>query len=572
MDKIDSFFKITERKSDVVTEIRAGFTTFLTLGYILAVNPMILADSGGTCPCDTPPCWDPAYEECLQEVRRDLVIVTALTSGIACFLMGVAANLPFALAPGMGMNAYFTYGVVGFRGTGVVSYTDALGAVFIEGIIFMLLSVTGFRKSVATLLPKPVVIATTGGIGMFLALLGMQTAEGIGYVVSDGATGLTAGGCPMENRIPMYACPNTKGMSHLGIPDGIPTAGPGAFGLLDFDHLNDVGFTPWYDCLGGTNNVYTCDTVVTNWQYAGAQGPFPDAPIFHGGGVLDVSKPWSWPFAEPRTMLGFMGLFLIAILMKMKIKGSIIIAVGLCSIISWVPGTPFEYWGAGYGGSWDYFTSVVEIRTMSTVFGHLSFNPAGVIGAITTFFIIDFLDTSATLFSMADMCQFTDKEGKFEGITQAYIVDGFATTMGAVFGTSPVTTYIESAPGILEGGRTGLTAVVVSFWFFLSTFFAPILASIPAWCTGSALIIVGAMMMKGLTKIKWEDPQESIPAFLTIITMPFTYSIAYGLLLGICCWCIMAIFPPHPAIPCKGEQTYDTAEDAGGPAEAEVKA
>jgi len=149
-------------------------------------------------------------------------------------------------------------------------------------------------------------------------------------------------------------------------------------------------------------------------------------------------------------------------------------------------------------------------------------------------------------------------------------VDGFATTMGAVFGTSPVTTYIESAPGILEGGRTGLTAVFVSLWFFLATFFAPILASIPAWCTGSALIIVGAMMMKGLTKINWEDPQESIPAFLTIIIMPFTYSIAYGLIVGILTWCIMAPFPPMPPLPCKGEQVYSTAADAKAPDEKEV--
>jgi AGZA family xanthine/uracil permease-like MFS transporter len=556
MDKVDAFFKITERKSDLVTEVRAGFTTFLTLGYILAVNPMILADSGGTCPCDSPPCFDPDYDACMQEVRRDLVIVTALTSGIACLLMGVCANLPFALAPGMGMNAYFTYGVVGFRGSGAVSYTNALGAVFVEGIIFMLLSLSGFRKSVATFLPKPVVIATTGGIGLFLALLGMQTAEGIGFVVSDGATGLTNGGCPMENRIPMYACPNTKDIP--GVPDGLNTAGPGAFAFFDFPEL--ANFTPWYDCLGGTNNVYTCDTVVTNWQYVGAEGPWPGAPIFHGGNQLNFSLPWTWHRAELRTWLGFFGLFLTGILMKMKIKGNIIIAVGLCSIISWIPGTPVEYWAAGYGGSWDYFTKVVELRGMSNVFGVLTFDIVPVLSALFTFFVIDFLDTSATLFSMAEMAGFTDKEGKFEGITQAYLVDGFATTMGAVFGTSPVTTYIESAPGILEGGRTGLTAVVVSFWFFLSVFFAPILASIPAWCTGSALIIVGAMMMKGLTKIKWEDPQECIPAFLTIITMPFTYSIAYGLILGLLTWCIMAPFPPQPPLPCvPGAQVYDSA-------------
>jgi AGZA family xanthine/uracil permease-like MFS transporter len=151
-------------------------------------------------------------------------------------------------------------------------------------------------------------------------------------------------------------------------------------------------------------------------------------------------------------------------------------------------------------------------------------------------------------------------------------VDGFSTTMGAVFGTSPVTTYIESAPGILEGGRTGLTAVTVSFWFFVSSIFAPIFASIPAWCTGSALIVVGAMMMKGLTKLNWEDPQESLPAFLTIITMPFTYSIAYGLILGLLTWCIMAAAPPVPPLPCvAGAQTYDTKDPEAATVKVEEK-
>merc|ERR1719197_1026999 len=170
---------------------------------------MILADSGGSCDGSLG-IFSPEYEACMNEVRRDLVIVTALTSGIACFLMGVAANLPFALAPGMGMNAYFTYGVVGWRGTGPVKFTDALGAVFIEGIIFMIVAVSGGRGRIANLIPKPIRIATTAGIGLFLALLGSQTAEGIGFVVSDGATGLTYGGCPNENKIPFYMCPDTK--------------------------------------------------------------------------------------------------------------------------------------------------------------------------------------------------------------------------------------------------------------------------------------------------------------------------------------------------------------------------
>jgi AGZA family xanthine/uracil permease-like MFS transporter len=378
---------------------------------------------------------------------------------------------------------------------------------------------------VAKAIPKPVRVATTAGIGLFLALLGSQTAEGIGFVVSDGATGLTHGGCTMEHRIPLYMCPNTKGIP--GVPDGIPTAGAGAFDLLGYDNLAD--FKPWYDCLAGTNNVYTCDYMATNWQSVTKT----DGPILHGGGG----------FQNPRMWLGIAGLLLCGIMMKQKLMAAIIVSVSIASIVSWIPGTPVDFWSEG--GSWEYFTQVVEIRGMSTVFGKLEFG-IGNIEPLITFFIIDFLDTSATLFAVADMAGLVDEKGDFPGIYQAYLVDGFATTMGAVFGTSPVTTYIESAPGVLEGGRTGLTAVVVSVWFFISVFFAPILASIPPWCTGFALILVGATMMRGVTKINWEDPQECLPAFFTIITMPFTYSIAYGLIAGIGTWLVMCLFPPHP--------------------------
>merc|ERR1719313_114053 len=316
-------------------------------------------------------------------------------------------------------------------------------------------------------------------------------------------------------------------MSHLGVPDGIPTVGPGAFGLFDFPAL--ANWTPWYDCLAGTNNVYTCDPMET----FSAEG----APVLHGTGI----------FWDPKMYLGFAGLFLCGILMKLKIPGYIIIAVLIAAIISWLPiaGSPFNFWENG--GNYAYFTKFVDVANigMSNTLGQLSFG-GGIVEALLTFFLIDFLDTSATLFSMADMAGFTDERGNFEGIFQAYLVDGFATTMGAVFGTSPVTTYIESAPGIVEGGRTGLTAVVVSLWFFISVFFAPILASFPPWSTGFALILVGSMMMRGAAKINWEDPQEAIPAFLTIVVMPFTYSIAYGLILGLIAWCVMSPIPPHP--------------------------
>jgi AGZA family xanthine/uracil permease-like MFS transporter len=571
MDKVEEFFKLKERGSTIGTEIRAGCTTFLTLGYILAVNPMILADSGGSCTCDGPGCiFGPDYLACVDEVKYDLVMTTALTSGIACLLMGVVANLPFALAPGMGMNAYFTYGVVGWRGTGAVSYGAALTAIFIEGIIFCLVSAAGLRIKIVQLIPKPVRIATSAGIGLFLCLLGMQTAEGIGLIVSDTATGITFGGCAEESKVPLYACPNTKGID--GVPDGIATVGPGAFDLFAHDKL--ANWTPWYDCLAPTNNVYTCDRI-------DGFNPGVDGYNTNGRGVFQAHGNPTWfggTFTNPRMWLGIVGFFIIAIMMKLKMKGSIIVAVLICSVVSWVPGdmNPFTYFPDTPLGEtrFTYFKKVVDLRTMSTVLFQFA-NPFGdgetamsVIAALLTFFFIDFLDTSATLLAVADVAGFVkDKEKPdFEGLYPAYLVDGFATSMGSLFGTSPVTTYIESAPGILEGGKTGLTAVVVAFWFFLSMFFAPILASIPAWCTGSALIITGALMMRQVIDVNWKNEQEAIPAFMTIVLMPFGYSIFLGLFGGIVTWLIMAI-PDFAAGKNPNDAPAEEAKVAEEPAE-----
>jgi len=366
----------------------------------------------------------------------------------------------------------------------------------------------------------------------------MQTAEGIGLIVSDTATGLTFGGCAEESKVPLYACPNTKGMmDSLGVPDGIPTVGPGAFGLMA--HPNLANWTPWYNCQVSNPNVYTCDQT---------DGFNPDGPYTHG------NPTWfGGTFTNPRMWLGIVGFFIIAIMMKLKLKGSIIVAVLICSVVSWVPGdmNPFTYFPDTPAGEtrFTYFKKVVDLRTMSTVAFKFA-NPFGdgetamsVIAALLTFFFIDFLDTSATLLAVADVAGFVKDKDKpdFEGLYPAYLVDGFATSMGSLFGTSPVTTYIESAPGIMEGGKTGLTAVVVALWFFLSMFFAPILASIPAWCTGSALIITGALMMRQVSDVNWKNEQEAIPAFMTIVLMPFGYSIFLGLFGGIVTWCIMAI-------------------------------
>jgi len=207
--KLGKFFKLEERGSTLTREFQAGSATFLTMAYVLAVNPRIMAESGGTCDAslyaDEGGIFSEGYEECLMELQRQYVTATALGSLIGCLLMGFGANLPIALAPGMGMNAYFTYTVVGWRGTGSVPYKSALTAVLIEGFLFLILSASGARFALAKLIPDPLRYSIAPGIGAFLAHLGLQSSEGLGIVVSDIATAVTLGGCPEENRTPLVA-------------------------------------------------------------------------------------------------------------------------------------------------------------------------------------------------------------------------------------------------------------------------------------------------------------------------------------------------------------------------------
>ena len=203
---IGKFFEMEERKTNFTTEFAGATATFMTLAYILAVNPRILADSGGPCvPGDDGGIFGDTYAQCLEDVKREFITSTAIVSMFGCFLMGLVANLPIVLAPGMGLNAYFTYSVVGWRGTGSISYESAMTAVAIEGVIFFVLAITGARYAIIKLIPEPVRVATPAGIGAFLAHLGLQSAEGIGIVVSDIATAVTLGACPLDRRTPIVA-------------------------------------------------------------------------------------------------------------------------------------------------------------------------------------------------------------------------------------------------------------------------------------------------------------------------------------------------------------------------------
>mmetsp|Transcript_23842 Transcript_23842/g.56168 ORF Transcript_23842/g.56168 Transcript_23842/m.56168 type:complete len:542 (-) Transcript_23842:186-1811(-) len=466
---IGKFFELEERKSTLTTEIKAGTATFLTMAYILAVNPRILADSGGPCVAPDGNIFAPEYEDCLEEIRRQYVTSTAIGSFIGCLLMGLLANLPIALAPGMGMNAYFTYTVVGWRGTGGVAFDAAITAVIIEGAIFFVLAVTGIRFTFAKLIPEPIKLATAPAIGAFLAHLGFQTAEGLGIVVADIATAVTLGGCPEEFRTPLVAyddaCAN----------DGI--------------------------CV--VSDSYTCDVM---------------------GGTMTSGTTW----------IGLLGMMIMAIMLAYKKNSGIIVGILFVTFISWFRNTAVTFFPETDAGDarFDYFKQVVALEPINKLFVQYSSDLSGVGVALATFFFIDFLDTTGTMLAVVAPLGISDENGDFPKSRQAFAVDAIATMIGSLFGLSPITSYIESAAGVEAGGKTGLTAIVCSFYFFISIFFAPILSSVPAWATGGALIIVGALMCRTLPLIQWNRIDHALTAFVTIMLMPLTYSIAYGLIGG----------------------------------------
>lgn len=445
-----------------LTEIRAGLTTFFTMAYIISVNASILSDSGATCVCTNtqdPTCaTDPVYNQCLLEVKRDLVTATAAIAGLASFLFGFVTNMPVALAPGMGLNAYFAYQVVGFHGTGNLSYRSALAAVFIEGFIFIFLALLGMRQWLVRILPTSIKVASGCGIGLFLSLIGLSYSAGIGAVVGGAtATPLEIAGCPSQYLDPTTGVCNSHVMRN-------PQMWIGIF-------------------LGGIVTVY---------------------------------------------------------LMSFKFKSAIIIGIALVSIISWPRSTPWTYFPYNQNGEdlFDFFKKVATVHpiqhTLNVVDWDLLKTPSQFALALFTFLYVDIIDCTATLYSMARFSGVVDqKTGAFPRSTLAYCTDAFCISVGALFGTSPVTAFIESGAGIAEGGKTGLTAMTTGICFLISLFFSPIFASIPPWATGCTLIIVGCMMMRQVTVINWRYIGDAVPAFVTLLFMPFSYSVAYGLIAGI---------------------------------------
>ncbi|KND92521.1 putative xanthine/uracil permease [Tolypocladium ophioglossoides CBS 100239] len=458
-----------ERKgSYFFTEIRAGLASFFAMAYIIAVNSAIVADSGGTCVCphtaEDPFCdKDQDYLLCLQGIKRDAVTATAAISALASFCMGLFANLPVGLAPGMGLNAYFAYTVVGRHGTGLVPYQVALTAILVEGFIFLGLAVFGMRQWLARAIPHSIKIATGVGIGLFLTVIGLTYSEGIGLIVGATATPTELAGCSPENLLADGTCPSWDKMRH-------PAMWVGIF----------------------------C------------------------GGILTV------------------------LLTMYRVKGAIIIGIILVSAISWPRGTPvtyFPYTSVG-NDAFDFFKHVVSFHRIENILNVLQWNVSeygGQFGlALITFLYVDILDCTGTLYGMARFASLIDPVTQdFEGSSVAYMVDAISISIGAILGVPPVTAFVESGAGISEGGKTGMTAMVTGICFFISVFFAPIFASIPPWATGCVLILVGSMMASAVTEINWKYMGDAVPAFLAIALMPFTFSIANGLIGGVCSYILI---------------------------------
>ncbi|KAJ7245431.1 permease family-domain-containing protein [Mycena rebaudengoi] len=446
--------------SRFTTELRAGVTTWIS------VNAAILSDSGGTCICSTNDFCAPGtnieYDTCVNEVRNDLITTTAAISALASFLMGLLANLPVGMAPGLGLNAYFTYSVVGFHGGGILTYREALSAVFLEGWIFLFLSIIGLRQWLFRIMPQSLILAVGTGIGLFIAV--MSASGGLGVIGGDPVNLVGLGGCLPEN--------------------------------------------------------------------------FTEGTHYCARGVLQSPTMW----------LGiFLGGILTVLLMIYRVRGAILIGIFFTSIVSWPRPTAVTYFPHTAAGDvlFDYFKQVVTFHRLQRVGNAIDVSGKGRVWyALVTFLYVDILDTTGTLYSMAKFAGLRDPVTlDFENSTIAYCVDAFSISMGALMGTSPVTAFIESATGISEGGKTGITAMVIGICFFISVFFAPIFASIPAWATGGALIIVGSLMIRGVRDINWYYIGDAVPAFLTLIIIPLSYNIAYGVIAGVMSYLVLNGIP-----------------------------
>ncbi|XP_071691217.1 adenine/guanine permease AZG1-like, partial [Rutidosis leptorrhynchoides] len=343
-------------------------------------------------------------------------------------------------------------------------------------------STIGVRAKLAKLVPKPVQISSSAGIGLFLAFIGLQNNQGIGLISYSPSTLVTLGGCPRNSRAALA-----------------PVFTNGSISLM-------------------SNNVAS-------------------------GDILCLQNRME----DPTLWLGIIGLMITAYGLVKKVKGAMIYGIIFVTVISRFRGTSVtEFPNTELGNSaYEYFKQVIDVQSIKTTMGAISFkgmNTKAFWIALVTFLYIDILDATGTLYSMARFAGMMDTKGNFEGQYFAFMSDASSIMIGSLLGTSPVTTFIESSTGIKEGGRTGLTAITVAGYFFLAFFFTPMLASVPPWAVGPPLILVGVLMMKSVIEIEWDDMKQAIPAFLTMILIPLTYSVAYGIIGGIGAYVILNLW------------------------------
>lgn len=413
--KIANYFDFAGYKTGFRTEILAGLTTFMTMAYVLVVHPLIMSDA--------------VFLTEPGDLFRELVVVTGITAAIGSLVMGFYGRYPFVLAPGMGTNAFFAYSVV--LGLGI-DWRVALACVLVEGVIFIGLTVTDVRRHLITAVPACIKSATTVGIGLFLAYIGLAS--------------------------------NTE------------TGGAGL--------------------------------ILAN----------------------EVTKTTFGSFREPATLLATFGILISAMFMIRRIKGALLWGIAGTAILGWIFGVATPPSGIV---AVPVFPSNLFGAAFTGLGGINAGNIIDFIAVLLVLLFVDLFDTIGTLMGVGTQAGYIDENGELPRANQALSADAIATTAGAVLGTSTVTTFAESASGVAEGGRTGFTAVTAAVMFLIALLFVPIFEAIPAFATAPALLIVGVLMMSGVMNIRWGDLTEAIPAFATIFFIPFGFSIAAGLSVGL---------------------------------------
>ncbi len=445
-EKLAEYFDFEGNETNMKNEVIAGVTTFLATMYIIVVNPDMLStcipmfdDAGNAIPNE--------YLVCTGLDFNQLVTATVLVGAFSSIMMGVWAKNPYIMAPGMGLNAFFVWTVV-MSGT---SAQVALGAVFLSGIIFIILSVLNIRTEIVRAVPESMRNAVAAGIGLFIAFIGFQDS---GFIVDDGATLVGAGG------------------------------------------------------LFGTE-----------------------------GGLVDWISNADWGI-----VLFLAGLILCALLLKRGVKAAMIITIGVVTVLSILlsESSLIEEGSAAYSAMPSSIVSDPDFGLIMEmdIGGALALSA---IPVIFTFLFTDMFDSISTFVGVSEVADLKEENGDPRNIKESLIVDGISTTISGLFGSSSGTTYIESATGIEQGGRSGMTAVVAGLLFLPFLFLSPLLEAVPGVATSAVLVLVGIFMMKPLLKIEWSDMEDALPAFMAMMLIPLTYSITHGIVWGFLTWSIMKV-------------------------------